>query len=208
MKRIVVRLTVAVVAFGFGVAVDRVAISRLPTAAETTSVEPTTATTIRTNEADADEASCYTETVARPASDAQTPLTLFDYNPARFDPRGTYFALTPRPNEFAEVDLLEIGVDESEPHVSGAAFIQTRIDGIYDSQRADFLLITERRLFLVTAPRVDTDVAYRFDGEFLTNPAATLDSGKAVLKGTLTKTRNGRTIGVWKVSFDVKYLGC
>jgi hypothetical protein len=56
--------------------------------------------------------------------------------------------------------------------------------------------------------RLDTHFEYRFEGEFLGNPARLTDTGKAAVRGTLTKMRDGHKVAERVVSFDVRYLGC
>ena len=203
MKRIFLRVMVAALTFGFAVAVERAVISPLPASSQAVGVEPVIATRALSEVEHSPAATSFPLPVATPS-----PRLLFDYNPAKFDPRGTYYVLHPLPKEFAEVDLFELAVEEFNGAVSGSAYFQTRIDDVYESQNVDFLVITERRLLFVTVPSGDSNIAYRFEGEFPANPRLRLDSGKAGLRGTLTKTSNGRTIAQTEVTFEVKYLGC
>ena len=73
---------------------------------------------------------------------------------------------------------------------------------------ASFALVTERRLFFVTQP-TDQGFVYRFDGEFLRRGVIfDSDEGEPVLKGTLTKSKNNRTLVEWPVKFKVIHQGC
>src|SRR5690349_25057777 len=139
MKRIVGRVVIAALTFGFAVAVDRVVDSRLP-APE--SNKDQTATTMNL------PASIPTFVPTCPAATplplpaaSPTPRLLFDYNPAKFNPRGTYYPLRRLPKEFVQFDLFELAV-EYDGRVSGSAGVQTRVDGMYDYQDADFLFVT------------------------------------------------------------------
>lgn len=212
MKRIGLRLIVAVVAFGFGVAVDQVVISRTAVMPQTNTVEAAVATNkvesqVSTTTDSADD-SCHTGTYIPLAPDATHRIVLLDYNLAKFDPTGTYFPLKPLPKEFADVEHFDLTVNQVDGEVWGSGFVQTQIDRKYDFPAAEFMLLTERRVFFVTSERKDNGFAYRFEGEFLANPAAQMDSGRAVVRGTLSKTKNGRTVAECKASFEVKYLGC
>lgn len=70
------------------------------------------------------------------------------------------------------------------------------------------MLITEKRLFFFVSQRSDIDFEYRFEGEFLANPARLTDTRKAAVRGTLTKMRDGHRVAESVVSFEVQYLGC
>jgi hypothetical protein len=208
MKRIVLRLTVAVVAFGFGVAVDRVATSRVPAQAN---VEPMIATTtVPANETEAgDETDCHSATPPFPLpADAPHPIVLLDYDLAKFEPSGSYFPLQPLPKEFGDIEWFELNVNQEAGEVWGSAYVQTQADNVNDFPNAEFLLITERRVFFVTSAGKDTGYAYRFEGKFLANPTFQMDTGKAVVRGTLSKMKDGRTVAECEASFEVEYLDC
>ena len=200
MKRIVLRVLIAILAFGFGVVVDRV-FSRPQAHRRVKQVQPVMPIAVPACPAPTG----YADAVYSVIPPAQV---IFDYNPRKFDPRGSFFPLTPLPKEFAEVSYFELAIDEEDGEVWGSAYIQAHTDTGYDFPNAQFLLITERRIFFATSASEKTGFAYRFDGEFLANPASRMDSGKAVVRGTLSKSKNGRTVAECKVSFGVQYLGC
>ena len=63
-------------------------------------------------------------------------------------------------------------------------------------------------MFLITDSNAD-GIKYRFDGEFLRGNVATdAGEGKAVIKGTLTKTKNGRRTAECVVKLQVEQHGC
>ena len=196
MKRFILRLTVALLAFGFGFAIHRVFESPKQKPRTVWKLEPVAA---------CPEA---TPTPMPTPSPTPTQYLIFDYNVKKFDPRGTYFPLNPLPKEFAAFDLFEIACDEYQGRVWGSGLVQTRANDEYDFQNANVLLVTEKRLIFYSAPRYDAQFEYRFDGEFLGNPGRLADTGKAAMRGTLTKLKDGRKIAECVVSFDVKYLGC
>ena len=202
MKRFILRLAAAILAFGFGFAIDRAFTSMTSHVQKPRTewkLEPVAATFIP----------ACPESTAIPLT-APTPdqNVVLHYNPSDFDPRGTYFPLKRLPKEFGEFDIFEIASDESDGKPWGSAIVQTRRNNTYDFQNATFLLITEQRVFFVATPRLDTDFEYRFDGEFLGNPGRLVDTGKAAVRGKLTKWKDGRKIAEQEISFDVKYLGC
>jgi hypothetical protein len=197
MKRSILWLAVALLAFGFGVVIHRIFDTPKQKPRTEWKLDPVIIQPV---------AACPAST---PAPDpTPTQYLIFDYHPVTFDPRGTYFPLTPLPYEFKDFELFEISSDEYLGKVSGSALVQVRTSNESDFQNANFLLITEKRLFFYAAPRFEAQYEYRFDGEFLGNPGRLIDTGKAAVRGTLTKMKNGRRIAERVVTFDVKYLGC
>lgn len=199
MKRFILRLTVAVLAFGFGIAIDRVLISRGQKPRTVWKLEPVISTSVPV---------CPATTPGPLTARRLEQNLIFHYNPAKFDPAGTYFPVGRLPKEFAEFDLFELDADESGAEVFGSGLVQTRINDTYESQTVNFLLITEQRLFFVAAPLSETEFEYRFDGEFLGNPRRLVNTGKAAVRGTLTKIKDGRKIATRVVSFQVESHEC
>ena len=116
--------------------------------------------------------------------------------------------MRPLPKEFGDVAGFDLAVDLDEGEVLGSAYVETRSNDGNDSPSAEFLLITERRVFFVTSACENTGFAYRFDGKFLANPASQMDKGKAVVRGTLSKMKNGRTVAECEASFKVEFVDC
>ena len=135
------------------------------------------------------------------------PAVVFDYDPTEFHPRGDYFILGPKPKEFREFDLLEIAVDEDK--ISGQVLFSTYTDGEYGGVYATSGVVTKQRISLVARPQYEEDVGYRFEGEFL-RQGEVWRAGKsqAVLKGRLSKVKDGQTIAEAEVMFRIEYLGC
>ena len=196
MKRLILRFTVAILAFGFGLAINHVVVSRVQKPRTVWKLEPVVAQPV---------AACPAATPIPLPAATPAQYLIFDYDPVKFNPRGTYVPLTPLPDEFAEFDLFEIASDEFAGKGTGSAIVQIRTS---DFQNATFMLVTERRLFFFASQRFDKGFEYRFEGEFLGNPARLTDTGKAAVRGTLTKMRDGHKVAERVVSFDVKYLGC
>lgn len=199
MKRLVLRFTVAVLAFGLGLAIQQMVVARVQKPRTVWKLDPVVAQPV---------AACPAATPILLPTPTPTQYLIFDYNPVKFNPRGTYFPLSPLPKGFQDFELFEIANDEDASQAWGSAIVQTRTNNESDFQNANFLLITEKRISFFAAPRFDPQFEYRFEGDFLGNPARLTDTGKAAVRGTLTKMRNGHKVAECVVSFDVKYLGC
>jgi hypothetical protein len=197
MKRIALQLVVGMLTFSSGIAIQRILFTEKH-------AEPTP-------QVEKVETVKYIE-VPVPASSPSptpTPNLILDYNPAKFEPYGYYTIIGKKPKGFRDFDglSLEVYVDD-EGVGSGDILLNTSEHETYDSQLAVFGLVTQQRLFFVTAPFA-TGFEYRFDGEFLRgNVVADAGSRKAVLRGTLTKTKKGRKIAECVVEFRVEHMGC
>jgi len=196
MKRLVLRFTVALLAFGFGLAIDHIVVAPVQKPRTVWKLEPVLAQPV---------AACPAATPVPLPAATPAQYLLFDYNPVKFNPRGTYYPLTPLPDEFAEFELFEIASDAYAGKGTGSAIVQIRTNHF---QNATFMLITEKRVFFFAAQRSDAQFEYRFEGEFLSNPARLTDTRKPAVRGILTKMRDGQTVAERVVSFEVQYLGC
>lgn len=133
------------------------------------------------------------------------PILILDYDQEKFHPAGVFHAIGPIPREFAEIDCIEVGIIGVTG--VGRSYISVHALNEPEADSADvvFALVTERRLFFVTEQMPDSGFEYRFDGEFLhTDFEAVSGTNTVVLRGTLTKTRNGQTIAERTVSFRVQ----
>ena len=194
MKRTILRLTVAILTFGFGLVVDRVLISRNYEAPvqQSVEVEPITPSMVL---------AIPVVTTPSPPQATPTPNQIFDFNPTKFNPSGVYSILGSKPKEFQDFEYVEIWVEEIEGNLSGGVYFQNHVSDTYDSQIAAFSVVTNRRFVFITSPRED-GLVYWFDGEFLhRNPSSVTNNKKAVLRGTLTKSINGRKVAERVVSF-------
>jgi hypothetical protein len=135
---------------------------------------------------------------------------VLDYNPEKFYLWGVFYMTGNAPKEFADFDCIEAAVNGNNNAHPGYITLYTRSDeNHYDNAPATFALVTERRLFFVTSRARDSEFEYRFEGEFLRDDYYVLaGKNKAVLRGTLTKMKNHRTIAQRKVSFRMEDLGC
>jgi hypothetical protein len=148
---------------------------------------------------------------AQPAAPVSLAVPLqhliFDYDPTSFVPDGVYLVNGATPLEFREFNGFDLSWTEFEDHWSGYVGLRTYSDNVYGNQTAVFALVTERRLFFATS-RDQNGIEYRFDGEFLLNPKPHADTNATVLRGMLTKSRNGRKIAERQFEFRLEFLGC
>ena len=186
MKRLILRFAVAILAFVFGVVAERIFISRAPV--ELPKVER------------CDPSRVEVKTVFVPPA-APPPLEIFDFDSP--PPAGTFY-LSKRPKGFEEIGFLNLWwweqTDEGEIH--GKATINAEAHGGSDRQRTVVSLITRRRVLLITESESGKGFGYRFDGEFVqsNNLQALADAGKSIIRGTLTKTKNGKKVAQSSVS--------
>jgi len=193
---LIIRLLVAVLTFSAGLGLDRLLTSRpkqLERATPNVAQKPIAAEAV----------------IAVPMSIIPPkPTLIFDYNPEKFWPVANYAFTGKRPKGLAWDDSFFIKIwhwDESlHNYVWFSVFDERGNTDLW----ASFALVTERRLFFVTQP-TDEGFVYRFDGEFLRG-GVIFDSaeGEQVLKGTLTKSKNNRTLVEWPVKFKVVHEGC
>jgi len=196
MKRIALQLLVGMLTFSSGVAIQRILFTEKR-------VEPTP-------QVEQVETVKYIEVPVPASIPSPTPNLILDYNPAKFDPYGYYTIIGKKPKGFHDFDSLSLSVYESEQGVgSGGIYVTTAVEHENnDGQSAVFGLVTQQRLFFVTAP-FENGFEYRFDGQFLRgNVVADAGNRKAVLRGTLTKTKKGKKIAEGVVEFRVEHMGC
>jgi len=137
-----------------------------------------------------------------------TDQLFFDYDRKAFDPTGSYYIIG-NVAEFSEFDSIELWPPhiDSKPKVAfiGVAFatVGHSVDSVV------FGVVTSRRLIFKLASRDRDDVVYHFDGEFLRGGTVyDAPPGLAVLKGRLTKSKNGHTIAGRILKFRIEYHGC
>ncbi|HKP80373.1 MAG TPA: hypothetical protein VJT69_00060 [Pyrinomonadaceae bacterium] len=208
MKRMILRVVVLLLTFVLGVAayglILRRAVNEAPTPCKIEVVSP-------------DSVLQRIESIAKitpippaapvPAATPQ-PHYVLDYDPETFNPYGIYYMIETKPKEFANFESIELGLygDNTEP---GYITIYTQGNNGSDSATALFALVTKDRLVFSTSKTLESGVEYRFEGEFLRRKFSPL-AGKntPVLRGVLTRSKNGRTLAEATVSFRFEHLGC
>lgn len=191
MKHLILRLLVALLTFSTAVGLDRLRSKRKP-------VEKSAVFELyRSTRA---PTSHFT---FRGGSVLPSPQVICDYDPAKFDPVAELHAVGKKKKSLAAVSflLLSTGTDKQ-------VTVSISDLGGQETPETKFAFVTDRRLFFVTGPASD-GFEYRFDGEFF--QSGTLyeaPEGKVVLRGTLTKSKNGRTVVEWPLKFEVVQDRC
>lgn len=191
MKRLILRFAVAILAFVLGVVTERIFISRTPL--ELPKIER------------CDPSRIEVKTIFVPPA-APPPLEIFDFDSQ--PPSGTFY-LSKTPKGFEEIAFLNFWWREpAKGEIQGKGTINAQAQGGSNSQRTIVSLITRRRVLLITESESGNGFGYRFDGEFVQhkNLQALVDAGKSIIRGTLTKTKNGKKVAESPASLylDVK----
>jgi hypothetical protein len=203
MKRLIIRLLLAMLTFVFGVGIQRALNYRkapdpLPQPTRTVDCVPTSVVQV-----------VVSPSPTPTPTPAPTPYSVVDYNANNFFPDGAYMPIGNRSRELRGFDSFEIWSSESHGSLSATVYVQTREKDTYEGQYANFTLLTNRRVVFITSSPVLGDFEYRFDGEFVeANPIDWADTRHAVLRGMLTKTKWGRKVFEQLVSFRVEHVGC
>jgi len=196
VKYLILRLLVALLTFSAGLGLDRFLTSRpnqLQRATPNVSYEPIAA-----------EAAIAAPMPVSPPK----PTLIFDYDLEKFDPQAHYAFTGKSPKGLSRDDSFFIKIWHMDETSHDSVWFSVWDERGNTDLWASFALVTERRLFFVTQP-TDEGFVYRFDGGFLRR-GYIFDSaeGEVVLKGTLTKSKNNRTVVEWPVRFKVIHQGC
>lgn len=205
MKRLIIHLVVALMTFFIGVSVQLALPESRPSSPDTEPQE------VKAPAQNAPEVSAAVN------STSPAPEFVLDYDPKEFHPRGTYYILGRTPKVFREFDCFELVVEERDGRASGKATLSTKYFGKNKDYNiiagnGDYTisgLLTKRRLAFVATPKSEEDFEFRFDGHFLRGGwvyAAGMNT--AVVKGRLTKLKDGVKVAEREVKLRVEYLGC
>lgn len=205
MRRFIIHLAVALVTFFIGISVELVPPGSRPSAPHTNPPE------VKPLTQNVPEVSAVVDS-ASPAS-----AFVLDYDPEEFNPRGTYYVLGRKPKELREFDCFELVVEGRDGRASGEATLYTRYFGKDKDYHiiagnGDYALtglLTKRRLAFVATPKSEEDFEFKFDGQFLrSGRVSNAGTNTAVVKGKLTKLKDGVKVAEGEVKFRVEYLGC
>jgi hypothetical protein len=190
------------IAFGVGLGVDQVFSRRtLPTVPVTENLQPVPLATVF-------EPTKEPPLPPPPPVAIETPNTVLDFDPEKFYPGGGYSIVGQVPKKFRQFRFFTLEFSEPVAGLSGYLYIATGPKESFDYQKAVFGLVTKKRMFWAT-PTMPDGFEYRFEGEFLLVDFDSVANTKTpVLKGTLTKTRNGRRVAESVVSFSLEYDRC
>jgi len=147
-----------------------------------------------------------TFTAAPPVPQTPEPTMFIDYSRKRFNPSASYVPIGRKHkgvSEFIGFWIEAYGIDDK-----GYIHATTGQNETYQELGVKFALATERRLIFATESTED-GIEYRFEGEFLRGRfISDAPEGKAVLKGTLTKTKKGRKVAEAVVKFGIYIDHC
>jgi hypothetical protein len=196
MKRLVLHVALMLVTFAFGVGLDRLLwephVEPLPNLEVFPLPEPRIV---------------HSYGIGAPA--AESKEFILDYDFEKFNPVGAYEIMGPKPKAFANFQGIELAVSGSESYPGYIVVYNEGSYNEYDGASATFALVTDERVFFVTSKTEVSLVEYRFDGKFLRRDFASVGGkNKAVLRGTLTKTKNGLKIAEHTFDFRMYHLGC
>ena len=196
VKQLIVRLMITLLTFSTAIGVDLLLTSRPKPVVQTTP--------ILSSGPIAAESVMAAPTPASPSK----PTLIFDYDPEKFWPVAHYAFTGKRPRGLSWDDSFFIKIWHVDNHDKDSVWFSIFDERGNTDLWASFALVTERRLFFVTQP-TDEGFVYRFDGEFLRR-GLIFDSaeGEVVLKGTVTKSKDDRTVAEWPVRFAVVHNGC
>ena len=194
MRRLILGIVSLLITCGLSVGVDRLMRKPAPTA----EVAPVVASVPQAPPA------------ATPATTDTPEHLIVDYNPEEFNAYGLLYIIDGPAVGFTDFDSLQLQLNDPNEQYPGHISVNTRlVDGDFDEAIAKTGLITERHLYFTTAPSSVSGFEYRFEGEFLVKDLESMKgTNKPVLRGTLTKSRNGRTMAEQVVTFRVERLGC
>jgi hypothetical protein len=148
-----------------------------------------------------------TESTVHLNLDLAAPEFTFAYDPKKFNPRGDYFIIGPKPKAFREFFSLELAVDDDI--ASGHVGFETYANNTCNSGYTVFGQVTNKSLTFVASPLSEDDYEYSFAGYFLRGgTVASAGKRTAVLKGRLRKSKRGVTVAESEVKFRIEYLGC
>ena len=207
MKGLFLRMFAAILTFSFGVTVGNVFVSKPGQVQPVKVVAPAPIGFIAVEPALPPIPAPPTPTaVASPRENI-----VLDFDSKRIDPYGAYVLVGSKPKGLREFEAFSIELwweERTDTAITGDLNFVTSTNDDYQIHEPVFMLVTEKRLFFMTRPTAE-GVAYRFDGEFLRRGViAQAPEGKAVLKGTLFKSKNGRTIVERMVSLKMEIDHC
>ena len=200
MKRLTLYVLISLITFAAGVGSEQLFVTRTP-------VNPTPPPQIEqlqtlpillppTN----------TFTAAPPVPQTPEPTLFIDYARKKFNPSGTYVPIGPKRKGLT--DFGAFWIDAYELDDKGYIHATRQNEDDYQELEVKFALATEHRLIFATESTED-GIEYRFEGEFLRGKIiGEAPEGKAVLKGTLTKTKNGRKVAEAVVKFSIYIDRC
>ena len=204
MRRFILWIAAILITFAIGVGADRLWWHFFTAPPAPTGVEPAAAGVTFPQQ----------EVVYLPAPPPPPPsppkrTLILDFDSKQLEVSAAFYIMGPQSKEFADIDSIEAELNPQSLDYPGSIAVYTHKGNEYDTAYATFGLVTDQRLFFVTEKLGKGDFVYRFDGKFVRTDFDVVDrKDRAVLRGTLTKMKNGRTIAQQEVTFRMEYMGC
>ena len=205
MRRFILWIAAISITFAIGVGADRLWWHFLSSPPSPTKVEPGFDFPVPQREV------VYVPTPAPPPPPPSPPKPqlILDYDSEQLSVWAVFYIMGPQSKEFADIDSIEAELNPDSVNYPGTILINIKKGDEYDAANALFGLVTNQRLFFATEKLGKGDFEYRFDGKFLrTDFDVVAGKQKAVLRGTLTKMKNGLTIAEQEFTFRMDYMGC
>ena len=207
MKRVILRIVVVLLTFALGVVTNWLILRRHvnntppPCNVEAVSPAPIAQPII---------AAAPVAPVAPVPAASPKPYFIFDYDPETFNPYGMFYLMGPKPKEFESFEGIDLEVFPDYGDDPGYITVYKLYpDGSSGGPSAVFALITKRRLVFATSKSADSGVEYRFEGEFLRTDFDSVNGKNIpVLRGVLTRSKDGRTLVERTVIFRFEHMGC
>ena len=140
---------------------------------------------------------------------APAPNLILDYNREKIDHYGALYIMGPAPEGFRDFECIALGLSGIHAEEDSDYIIVYGDKSNGEWTPANFALVTERYLYFTTEPGKEQGFQYRFEGEFLVKDFRPVEGkNRAVVRGTLTKSKNGRTLAEQTVTFRMEYMGC
>ena len=140
---------------------------------------------------------------------APKPNLILDYNREKIDHFGALYIMGPAPEGFRDFECIALGLSGVHDDEDSDYIIVYGDKSTSEWIPANFALATERYLYFTTEPGKEQGFQYRFEGEFLVKDFRPVEGkNRAVVRGTLTKSKNGRTLAEQTVTFRMEYMGC
>ena len=202
MRRFILWIAVILITFAIGVGADRLWWHFLAAPPAPAQVEPVAEIAVPQREV------VYVPAPAPPAP-RPNPHLILDYDSESLSTWAIFYIMGPQSKEFADIDSIETELSLESTNYPGMILVSTHNGDEYDNANASFGLVTNQRLFFATERLGKADFTYVFDGKFVrTDFNVVAGKNKAVLRGTLTKMKNGRTIAQQEFTFRMDYMGC
>lgn len=202
MKSVLLFLLTPLITFTLGVGVTRL-LTKTP-AVET----PPQPVVERLTDIPAPDAQSYAP-APQVQSQPPAPTFILDYPDKAYGIAATFFITGEKPKEFRDFNFIEVYIPGDRNVNTASISVLEEANKVWNSFNASFALVTERKLFFVTSKGTESDFEYRFEGEFVQRDFQNL-AGKEVvaLRGTLTKTKDGRKIAEGTFNFYIEHVGC